>query len=206
MTRCRLQPDLIEGWDPPSGMPAPNDHLRFRITVSVSQAALISVVMVSGANGSEGRTELDSHDNMCVLGKCIYILSQSGKNVDVGAFTESASGLNQVPIVDTMLAYDCRRTNQVYLRALRNVLYIASMEDNLIPLFILREAGIIVNERAKIHSEEPTEEDHTIQCRKTGLFITMQLFSIFSYFPTRKPDEEDILEGVDVVVTPEGSE
>ena len=34
----------------------------------------------------------------------------------------------------------------------------------------------------------------------------MQLRSIFSYFPTRKPDEEDILEGVDVVVTPEGSE
>ena len=63
-----------------------------------------------------------------------------------------------------------------------------------------------MNERAKIHSEEPTEEDHTIQCRKTGLFITIQLRSIFSYFPTRKPDEEDILEDVDVVVTPEGSE
>ena len=105
-----------------------------------------------------------------------------------------------------MLAYDCRRTNQVYMLVLRNVLYIDSMEDNLIPPFILREAGIIVNERAKIHSEEPTEEDHTIQCRKTGLFITMQLRSIFSYFPTRKPDKEDILEGVDVVVTPKGSE
>ena len=205
-TSRRLQPDLIEGWDPPSGLPAPNDHLRFRINVSVSQAALISDVMVSRANVSEGRTELDSHANMCVLGKHCYILSQSGKNVDVGAFTESAGGLNQVPIVDAMLAYDCRRTNQVYLLVLRNVLYIDSMEDNLIPPFILREAGIIVNERAKIHSEEPTEEDHTIQCRKTGLFITIQLRSIFSYFPTRKPDEEDILEGVDVVVTPKGSE
>ena len=158
----RLQPDLIEGWDPPSGLPAPNDHLRFRINVSVSQAALISDVMVSRANVSEGRTELDSHANMCVLGKHCYILSRSGKNVDVGAFTESAGGLNQVPIVDAMLAYDCRRTNQVYLLVLRNVLYIDSMEDNLIPPFILREAGIIVNERAKTHSEESTEGDHTI--------------------------------------------
>lgn len=112
-TSRRLQSDLIKEWDPPSGMLAPNNHLRFWINVSVSQAALISDVIVSGANVSEGRTELDSYANMCVLGKHCYILSQSGKNVDVGAFTESAGGLNQVPIVDAMLAYDCRRTIQV---------------------------------------------------------------------------------------------
>ena len=74
-TSRRLQPDLIEEWDPPSRMPAPNDHLRFRINVSVSQAVLTSDVMVSGANVSKGRTELDSHTNMCVLKKHSYILS-----------------------------------------------------------------------------------------------------------------------------------
>ena len=87
-----------------------------------------------------------------------------------------------------MLAYDCKRTNQVYLLVLRNVLYIESMDDNLIPPFILREAGLIENERAKIHckSGTATEEDHTIQEKETGLFIIMNLRSIFSYFPTRK--------------------
>ena len=70
-----------------------------------------------------------------------------------------------MPIVDAMLAYDCERTNQVYLLVLRNVLYIESMDDNLIPPFILREAGLTVHERAKIHCEEGTmtEKDHTIQ-------------------------------------------
>ena len=131
---------------------------------------------------------------MCVLGKQCQILSKSGRSVDVGAFTESAGGLNQVPIVDAMLAYDCKRTNQVYLLVLRNVLYIESMDNNLIPPFILREAGCIVNERAKINCKPgtATEEDHTIQEKETGLFITMNLRNIFSYFPTRKPDEEDI--------------
>ena len=81
-TSCRLQPDLIEGWDLPSGLPAPNNHLRFRINVSVSQAALISDVMVNRASVSEGRTELDSHANMCVLGKHCYIHSKSGKKQD----------------------------------------------------------------------------------------------------------------------------
>ena len=80
-----------------------------------------------------------------------------------------------------MLAYDCERTNQVYLLVWRNVLYIESMDDNLILPFILREAGLIVNERAKIYCEPgtATEEDHTIQEKETGLFITMNLQSVF---------------------------
>ena len=63
-----------------------------------------------------------------------------------------------------MLVYDCKRTNQVYLLVLMNDLYIESMNDNLIPPFIPREAGLIVNKRAKIHCEPgtATEEDHNI--------------------------------------------
>ena len=90
-----------------------------------------------------------------------------------------------------MLGYDCKRTNQVYLLVLKNVWYIESMDDNLIPPLMLREAGLIVNERAKIHYElgTATEEDHTIQEKETGLLITINLRSIFSYFSTRKLDK-----------------
>ena len=149
---------------------------------------------MTSAGESGGNTELDSQANMCVLGKQCQVLSESGRSVDVGAFTKSAGGLNQVPIVNAMLAYDCKRMNQVCLLVLMNVLYIKSMDDNLIPPFILREASLIVNERAKIHYEPgtATEEDNTIQEKETGLFITMNLRSIFSYFPTRNPDEKDI--------------
>ena len=58
---------------------------------------------------------------------------------------------------------------------LRNILYIESMDDNLILPFILREAGLTVHERAKINCEQGTVtvEDHTIKEFKTGLFITM---------------------------------
>ena len=47
-----------------------------------------------------------------------------------------------------------------------------------------------MNNKAKIHCTEGTvtEEDHTIQEFNTGLFITLQLRSIFSYFPKRKPN------------------
>ena len=89
---------------------------------------------------------------------------------------------------------------------LRNVLYIKSMDDNLIPPFILREAGLTVNDKVKIHCQEGTvaEEDHTIQECETALFITMQLKSIFSSFPSRKPNIDDLDNGLVVSMTPEG--
>ena len=92
---------MIVGWDLP--VLAPNTHLKLRIA---STLAKIGDVQVSGVYNGELCTELDSHANMCVLGRHCYILSESGRNVDVGAFTESTGGLNKVPIVDAILTYD----------------------------------------------------------------------------------------------------
>ena len=80
------------------------------------------------------------------------------------------------------------------------------MDDKLIPPFILQEASLIVNKQAKTHCGDlVTKEDHTIQECDTELFITMQLRSVFSYFPTRKPNNYDLEDGVIVVITPEGA-
>lgn len=61
--------------------------------------------------------------------------------MDVGAFAESTGGQNQVLIINAMLVYDCKTSNQIWLLVLRNILYIESMEDNLTSSFILKEAG-----------------------------------------------------------------
>ena len=67
------------------------------------------------------------------------------------------------------------------------------MNDNLITPFMLWEAGITVNEQAKIHCDPDTvtEEDHTIQDHDTELFITMHKRSTFSFFPMMKPFDDD---------------
>ena len=130
---------MIEGWDPP--VPVPNVYLMARIAAAT---ALIGNASVDGTSDGEGRTELDSHANMCVLGKHCFLLSElsTARTVSVGAFAESAGGLDEVPIVDAMLAYDCEQTNQVYLLVLRNVFYIESMDDNLIQPFILQAQDV----------------------------------------------------------------
>ena len=71
---------MIDGYDPPK----PNEHLLIKIAVVIGNASMTTI------DESGCRTELDSHANMCVLGKQCYVLSQSGKSVDVDAFTESA--------------------------------------------------------------------------------------------------------------------
>ena len=76
----------------------------------------------------------------------------------------------------------------------KNALHVPSMNHNLVPPFILRESGLIVNDVPKIHTrqEDLTNENHCIVSKDdsdnngTNLCIRMKLDVIFSYFPTRK--------------------
>ena len=51
----------------------------------------------------------------------------------------------------------------------------------------MKEAGIVVNDRPKIHSDSPTVDDHSIYFPETRLRIPLQLHGTFSYFPTTAP-------------------
>eukprot|EP00957_Ditylum_brightwellii_P192484 14655004-Ditylum_brightwellii.AAC.1 len=65
------------------------------------------------------------------------------------------------------------------------------MDHNLIPPFMLREVEIAVNETPKIHKENPTVNDHVNTFPNPGLRIPMELWGVFSYFPTSKPPIEE---------------
>ena len=99
--------------------------------------------MTSALEGINSRTELDSHANMVVLGvNCFVFDTVHGRTCDVEPFNRTLGTAKQVPIVDAALAYDCPYSQQTYLLIVRNALYIKSMMNNLIPPFILQEAGL----------------------------------------------------------------
>jgi hypothetical protein len=87
-----------------------------------------------------------------------------------------------------------------------NALHVATMDHNLVPPFILREAGLIVNETPKIHVEDPAIQDHSIYFEAFKLRIPLALWGIFSYFPTRKPTIKDLQsdENEVLLITPDG--
>ena len=133
------------------------------------------------------RTELDSHANMVVLGRHSFIFETTGRTCTVYPFTDDLGKATDIPIVDGAIAYDCPHSGITYLLLLRNVLYMPNMSHNLIPPFIMQEGGLIVNDRAKIHSSDPSEDDHCILFPNHDLRIPLKLNGIFSFFSTRKP-------------------
>ena len=191
------QPDTNKyGWDPPSQQP--DEALQARI------CALSKLSSVRFEN--EG-SQLDLHANMILCGKHCHILSRSGINATVSAFTDDV-GTMQIPIVDAVIAYYYPDTTKIWLLIVPNVPYVESMDHNLIPPFILREGGMQVNDRPKIHhpTGTPTVTDHTFGNEKEGLRVSLKLSGIFYMFESRQPTDDDFINGVPIPFTPEGDD
>ena len=193
-----LQPDQTETWDPGWCTCIPN-----RVFATIVTAAAVTDnndgMSIDGEKFGGTRTELDSHTNMPVVGQHAYIINYSGRKVDVRPFTPQYQSM-EAELVDAALLYEYPYDGKTHILVIQNAIQVGSMENNLIPPFILHEAGLQVNERAKIHTEDPTTEDHSITFPMTGFQILLQLFGIFSYFSTTKPTEDDMLAGHDMYV------
>ena len=150
------------------------------------------------------RTELDSHANMVVLGRnCFVFDSVQDRYCEVEPFDKSIGTLKRVPIVDAAIVYDCPYTMKSHLFIIRNALYIPTLYHNLIPPFIMREAGLQVNETPKIHVPDATSSDHAIIFPDDDLKIPLLLKGTFSYFETRKPDLNEINNSDPIYITPD---
>lgn len=150
-----------------------------------------------GDGGTESRTELDSHANMPVVGRNAFILSETGCKAEVSAYTPDYEP-KKIPIVDAAVLYECPYQGTAHILVIRNALYVPTMMNNLIPPFVMRKAGIVVNDRPKIHSDDPDVEDHSIYFPEVQFWIPLSLFSVFSGFATSKPDE-NVLQQCDEV-------
>ena len=142
---------------------------------------------------------------MIVCGKYCNILSQSGINATVSAFTDDV-GTMQIPIVDAVIEYNCPDTTKIWLLIVRNVLYVESMDHNLILPFILCDGGMQVNDRPKIHhpTGTPSITDHTFGSEKENFWVSFKLSGIFLMFDSQQPTDDDFINGVPIATTPEG--
>jgi len=152
------------------------------------------------------RTELDSHANMVVVGKNAFVFEMTGRTCNVKPFSDELGIAESVPIVHAAIAYDCPYTFKTFILLVRNALYMPSMSCNLIPPFIMRERGVIVNDTPKIHCSEPNEDDHCIRFGDADLRIPLQLHGVFSYFHTRLPNSEELFSCDKIFLTPDGTE
>ena len=90
---------------------------------------------------------------MVVIEKQAFLFIHSWQYAYVQAFAKEVKVLPEVPIVDAVIAYDCLSSGEVYLLVVRNNLCVPTMDINLIPPFVLIEAGFILNDMPKINCE-----------------------------------------------------
>ena len=148
------------------------------------------------------RTDLDSHCNVPLVGAdgC-NPFEDTGKRMDISGYKGGKATDIGVPIMNVICAHDCPFSKKTILCVLRNALVINGVRTNLIPPFIMREAGLVVKDTAKIHCHEPSVEDHSIYDPRTQTRIHLSLQGVFSGFDTRRLTqyEVDHVEDYDVV-------
>ena len=143
---------------------------------------------------------------MIVFGKNCFIISKSDKEAIVNDFTVQV-GTIIVPIINAAVAYDCPWSQTTYKLIARNILSVPSMDHNPIQPFILREAGLTVNDTAMLHLNKPFIDDHAIICPNSDMRIWLHLHGTFSCFSTRMATPDEILDPASrvVVITTEGA-
>ena len=94
--------------------------------------------------------------------------------------------------MDDVIEYDCTSSGETYLLDVRNALCVPTIYINLIPPFVLREAGLLLNYTPKIHCKDPSVEDHSLFDEETGPRIPFTLNGTFSMFETRSLTEDEI--------------
>lgn len=154
------------------------------------------------ATDAYGNTELDSHANMCCLGRQALVFHSSDLTCDVTPYDPAIGTRPGIPLCDMALAYDEPNTGETYILVFLNSLYIKDMEHNLVPPFIMREAGIKVHDTPLIHCDSPSSSDHSIYMPDAQLRIQLHLNGIFSCFKTRKPSEQEFIECEKIMCTP----
>ena len=163
--------------------------------------------LVRGGESTESRTELDSYADSPVVGRNVLIISDSGQTANVTGFTKDLGKCMSIPIVTAAIAYSDEYNNKTSIIIVHNALHIKSMEHNLVPPFMMRLAGVDVDECPKFMCRRPTIKNHAIYFHgdkwdQEDLRIPLQLHGTISYFPSRIPHRRELDDCQSYDITP----
>jgi hypothetical protein len=82
-------------------------------------------------------------------------------------------------VVDAAMRYD--RDWRLYILLIRNALYVPSLDHNLMPPFMMREAGVILKDTPKTQLDDPSEKDHALTIRDWLQNPTVPLGNLFIF-------------------------
>jgi len=159
------------------------------------------VAVLETDSTEEGRTEMDSHADTCVLGRHALITHDFERPVHVSGY-DKAEGTKEYQTVSGALGYIVQ--GQIHILQIHQAIYIPSLDHNLLCPMQLRLNKIGVNEVPKFLSPNPTNKDHALvipQVDGDSFTIPLMLEGVTSYFDSFKPTAaqyEAAVDGVDL--------
>ena len=146
--------------------------------------------------GQEFRSEMDSHADTCVVSsKTSWIVNDSGRPVKVHGYDERVSEKAHYRTVSGVVAYDDPTSGETYMLVVHQAIEIPSIKVNLLSPMQMRDNDLAVNEEPKHMALNPTDDHHCIQIGLEGsdepLVIPLSIQGVTSYFPTRKPTQQE---------------
>jgi hypothetical protein len=141
------------------------------------------------------RTEMDNHADTCVVGQECLVFHDFDRPVNVAGFDTSLGTVKNRSVVSAAVAYDDPTTGEVIMLVVHQAIYIPTMDHNLLCPMQIRMNDHLVDECPKFLHPRPNDDTHAIKFSDTsedpGYRIPLQLFGVTSYFPTRKPTQEE---------------
>ena len=67
------------------------------------------------------------------------------------------------------------------------------MKHNLLSPFIMRLAGLELNEQPKFMTRNPTTKHHSVYLKENNIRLPLAIKGTVSFLPTRKPSQEEYL-------------
>ena len=164
---------------------AADNPLYLKLVASVFNVSCVA----TDSDTEEGRTELDSHADASVSGSNTVLLGEPVYYAKVHAFAPGY-GAKSLPVGTTGTVWQDPQTGIDYLLEINQSIYMGNdMPNTLINPNQLRANGLIVDECPK---QFDPKSSHSIIINDSNKTIPLQLTGVVSYFPSRKPTDEEI--------------
>jgi hypothetical protein len=138
------------------------------------------------------RSDLDSHADCCVCGKEVLVLNYFDREVTVTGWDPEGE-TQSLRIVSAAMGYKIPQAGQNVLLIVHQIIFSPSLNHNMLGTMQMRLHDVIVNERPKFESLNPTKLSHSVSVRGDNvedvLVIPLELHGMVSCFPTFKPTQ-----------------
>lgn len=137
---------------------------------------------------SEGRVDLDTHADTCVLGRTFVVLEDTGQRCDVTAY-DNKNKRQDVAVVKGATAYDTP-DGTTYILVFNQALRMEEQDPSLICPNQMRAFGMQVKDVPGIWDNG--DMAHTISAPETGLRINLDMHGVVSCFHSRIPTAKEL--------------